>query len=207
MPELDDLLEFVPEDKREAFKAKGAGYVRLTDDVALAHVTASQSLRDKVSQPVAAAALKNFQELKLPEMLKAEAEKVRAEFKPKDETPEQKELREMREWKKQVEAEKVAEARKDALRKKAAEMKYDPLKAERLYALGDDAETVLAELAKDVADRDAKIAELEAKIKYGDKAPPAGTPSANSITMDAFEKMDAKAKAAFMAKPGATIRD
>lgn len=207
MPELDDLLEFVPEDKREAFKAKGAGYVRLTDDVALAHVTASQSLRDKVSTPVAEAALKNFQDRKLPEILKAEADKVRAEFKPKDETPEQKELREMREWKKQVEAEKVAEARKDKLRKKAAEMKYDPLKAERLYALGDDAETVLAELAKDVADRDAKIAELEAKIKYGDKAPPAGTPSANSITMDAFEKMDAKAKAAFMAKPGATIRD
>lgn len=207
MPELDDLIEFVPEDKREAFKAKGAGYVRLTDDLALAHVTASQSLRDKVSTPVAAAALKNFQEFKLPELLKAEAEKVRAEFKPKDETPEQKELREMREWKKQVEAEKVADARRDKLRKKAGELKYDPLKAERLYALGDDAETVLAELAKDVADRDAKIAELEAKIKYGDKAPPAGTPSANSITMDAFEKMDAKAKAVFMAKPGATIRD
>lgn len=207
MPELDDLLEFVPEDKREAFKAKGAGYVRLTDELAVEHVNKSQSLKDKVSQPVAMAVLKNFQELKLPEILKAEAEKVRAEFKPKDETPEQKELREMREWKKQVEAEKVAEARKDKLRKKAAEMKYDPLKAERLYALGDDAETVLAELAKDVADRDAKIAELEAKIKYGDNAPPAGTPSANSITMDAFEKMDAKAKAAFMAKPGATIRD
>lgn len=207
MPELDDLLDFVPEDKREAFKAKGAGYVRLTDDLALAHVTASQSLRDKVANPIVEARFRNFEETELAKRLEAEREKVRDEFKPKDETPEQKELREMREWKKQVEAEKVAEARKDKLRKKAAEMKYDPLKAERLYALGDDAESVLAELAKDVADRDAKIAELEAKIKYGDKAPPAGTPSANSITMDAFEKMDAKAKAAFMAKPGATIRD
>lgn len=53
----------------------------------------------------------------------------------------------------------------------------------------------------------AKIAELEAKIKWGDTAPPAGSSSANSITREAFDKMDAKSRAAFMAKPGATIRD
>ena len=52
-----------------------------------------------------------------------------------------------------------------------------------------------------------KIAALEQKLKYGDKAPPAGSASANSITREAFDKMDAKDRAAFMAKPGSTIRD
>ena len=53
----------------------------------------------------------------------------------------------------------------------------------------------------------AKIAELEARIKWGDTPPRAGSSSANSITREAFDKMDAKDRAAFMAKPGATIRD
>jgi len=205
MAELDDLLEFVPEDKREAFKAKGAGYVRLTDDVALAHVTASQSLRDKVSRPVAEAALKNFQELKLPDLLKVEAEKVRAEYKPKDETPEQKELREMREWKKQVEADKKAETTKDALRKKAGELKYDPLKAERFYTMP-DAEEVLTSIAADFAAKDAKIAELEAKIKFGDKAPAGGGPAGgNVVTQAAYDAMTPAQQREAMLKPGAQI--
>lgn len=206
MAELDDLIEFVPEDKREAFKAKGAGYVRLTDDLAFEHVNKSQSLRDKVSRPVAEAALRNYETEKLPLKLKEEADKVRAEFKPKDETPEQKELREMREWKKQVEEREKADTRKAELRKKAAELKYDPLKAEKLYALP-DADSVLDDLVKDLAERDKKIAELETKMKYGDKAPPGGEAAgANVISEEAFNKMTPREQAAHMAKPGAGIK-
>ena len=74
-------------------------------------------------------------------------------------------------------------------------------------AAADFVERSTAASSRQEAKLEAKIAELEAKIKYGDKAPPAGSSSANSITREAFDKMDAKDRAAFMAKPGATIRD
>lgn len=200
---MDDLLEFVPEDKREAFtgKWKESGYIKLTDDIALEHVTKSQSLRDKVSTPIAEAALKNFQEKKLPEILKAERENIRKEFAPKEETPEQKELREMREWKESVLKEKQMDERKAALRKKAADLKYDPLKAEKLYAL-DDAEVVLADLAADRAEMLKKIEDLEKQLKYGANPPAGGSADGPALTQDEFMKLDAKARAEFMAKGG-----
>lgn len=200
---MDDLLEFVAEDKREAFgaKFKGAGYLKLTDDLALDYVTKSQSLRDKVSTPVAEAALKNFQEKKLPEILKTERENIRKEFAPKEETPEQKELREMREWKQTVLKDKQTDERKAALRKKAADLKYDPLKAEKLYAL-EDAEVVLADLASDRAELLKKIEDLEKQAKYGANPPAGGTSDGPAMSEAEFMKLDAKARAEFMVKGG-----
>lgn len=200
---MDDLLEFVPEDKREAFtgKWKESGYGKLTDEIALEHVSKSQSLRDKVATPIAEAALKNFQEKKLPEILKAERENIRKEFAPKEETPEQKELREMREWKESVLKEKQMDERKDALRKKASDLKYDPLKAEKLYAL-DDAEAVLADLAADRAELLKKIEDYEKQLKYGAKPPAGGGGEGPEMTEADFNRLDAKARAEFMAKGG-----
>lgn len=170
---MDDLLEFVPEDKREAFtgKWKESGYGKLTDEIALEHVTKSQSLRDKVATPIAEAALKNFQEKKLPDILKAEREKLVKELHP-EETPEQKRIRELEEKLSEKDRREAAENKKAALRKKAGELGYDITKAERLAAL-EDADDVLADFAADRAELLKKIEDLEKQIKFGAR-PPAG---------------------------------
>ena len=99
-------------------------------------------------------------------------EEIRKEFAPKDETPEQKEIRELREWKIANEKKERDNTKKDALRKKAAELGYDPLKAEKLYQL-ENAEDVLIEFVNDFKSLKTKNEELENKIKYGGRPIPA----------------------------------
>jgi len=197
----EELLAYVPEDKRVEFAEKTALYDVLTDDVAYERVKKSQSLTDKIATPIVDARFKNFETTKLAEVLKEHEDKIRKEYAPKDETPEQKELREMREWKKSVIAEKETIAKKESLRKKASELGYDPLKAERFYAIP-DAEAFIAEQAEEVKAYKAKIEELEKKIKYGTNPPPAGKTGTNVISKAELSKMAPMEQAAFFSKGG-----
>lgn len=199
---MDDLLEFVPEDKREAFKAKATGYVRLSDDVVLEYANRkeSQSIRDKIATPISEARFKNYEETKLPGILKAEREKLMKELHP-EETPEQKRVRELEEKLAERDRKDAAEARKAELRKKASDLKYDPIKAERLYAL-EDADAVLADFAADRAELLKKIEDLEKQVKYGANPPAGGNADGPALTQEEFMKLDAKARAEFMAKGG-----
>lgn len=197
----EEFLAYVPEDKRAEFAEKTKAYAELTDDVAFEYVKKSQSLTDKIATPHAEARLKSWKEKDFPKELEAEREKIRAEFAPKTETPEQKELREMREWKAAQIKEKADETRKAEIRKKAHDLGLDPIKAERFYVLP-DADAFIAEMAEDAKAQKAKIEELEKKIKYGTNPPPGGGGAGLVITLDDLNKMEPKAQAAFFAKGG-----
>lgn len=173
----DDLLAYVPEDKRKEFSDKSAGYVVLNDDIAVEHVKKSQSLTDRIATPIVEARFKNFKERDFPKELEAEREKIRLELmKGKEETPDQKTIRELNEWKSAQLKKEADEIRKAEIRKKAAELGLDPLKAERFHVLP-DAEDFLKELAEETKGYKAKIEELEKKGRYGAGAPPAGSAS------------------------------
>jgi hypothetical protein len=176
----DDLLAYVPEDKRKEFSEKVAGYVVLSDDIAVEHVKKSQSLTDRIATPIVEARFKNYKERDYPKELEAEREKIRLELtKGKEETPEQKELREMREWKAKTEKEKADDARRADIRQKAKDLGLDPLDYEPFYALP-DADAYLKKFAdKEKAFKD-KIADMEKAGRFGAKIPLGGSASGDS---------------------------
>jgi hypothetical protein len=183
---MEELLVYVPEDKREEFKTKASGYVKMTDEIAFEHVRKSQSLTDKIATPIVEARFRNFEETKLSQRLEEEREKVRKEFAPKDETPEQKELRALKEWKDQTLREKLNEERKTSLRKKASDLGLDPLKAEKLYPLN-DAEEFLESQAKEIEAYKTKISDYEKQLKFGSGSPMGGR-AATVNELDSMKK-------------------
>lgn len=197
---MDELLAFVPEDKRAEFAevAKTSGYVKLSDDVALNHVLNSQSLRDKVATPVAETALKNFQERKLPELIKAEREKLIKELNP-EETPEQKRIRELEERIAAADRKEAAEMARAKMRELGKSKGIDVTLAEKLYALPEDEAGQIIEafekLARDKAD-------LETRLNYGSRKPAGGGGATKGITIDELNAMSSKDQAAFFANGG-----
>lgn len=87
-----------------------------------------------------------FREEKLPSLLEAERERLRAELNPQ-ETPEQKQLRAMQEKIDSMTAKENKFELEKRLRSKAKELDYDPERATRFAALGENAETFLSEEA------------------------------------------------------------
>lgn len=170
----EELLAYVPEEKRAEFAEKTKGYDILTEEVAFGMVAKSQALSDRIATPIVEARFRNFQETKLAGVLAEERAKVIKELAPKDETPEQKRLKELETKLAERDAQDAVSKKKEALRKKAAELGYDPLKAERLFALP-DAEDFLKDLATEHKTVAEKIAEYEKRIKYGANTPGAGS--------------------------------
>jgi len=187
----EDLLAYVPEDKRKEFSEKVAGYVVLNDDIAVEHVKKSQSLTDRIATPIVEARFKNYKERDYPKELEAEREKIRLELtKGKEETPEQKELREMREWKAATEKEKADEVRKAEIRQKAKDLGLDPLDYEYLYAIPDYDAHLKKFSEKEKSFRE-KIEALETKGRYGAPDPKGGSapgPKDLQAKYDAAEK-------------------
>lgn len=129
---MDDLLQFVPAEKLEDFKAVAAGYVKADVEAIKQNI----SLFDKIVEGPLLKREKNLRENEFPKLIEAEREKIRKEYAPKDETPEQKELREMREWKSQMLEKEKSFQRKEDLRSKYKDL--DPEIASELYALDDE---------------------------------------------------------------------
>ena len=171
----DDLLGYIPEDKRAEFVEKTKSYSVLNDDIAVEYVKKSQSLTDKIATPIAEARFKNYKERDWPKELEAEKEKIRAELtKGKEETPDQKTIRELTEWKAAQLKKEQDDAKKAEVRAKAHELGLDPLEYEALYALP-DVETHLKKFSDKEKAMKAKIEELEKQIKFGAKIPNAGS--------------------------------
>lgn len=143
-------------------------------------------------------ATERFKENKLPDILKEEREKIRQELNP-EETEEQKRIRELQEKVQSFETEKQREQRKAQLREKAKELGYDPLKAERYVAFGDDADKMLEQDAKEFQSTiDTKVNEY-IKQKYGGKPPEAPTEKGeNAMSRSQFEDLGADKKMEFM---------
>lgn len=151
--------------------------------------------------------LKNFKEKDLPGLLKDREEALRKELNP-EETPEQKQIRELEEWKAaQIEASKVNDL-KSALRAKAQEIGADPLKAERYAVHGEKAEEFL------ISDHEAFNAAVKAgldteiKTRFGGKMPKVDNPKdpAKVMSRNAFEQLSPAERADF-AKSGGEITD
>ena len=83
-----------------------------------------------------------FKAEKLPALIEEEKKKIQKELNP-DETPEQKRIRELEEGIKARDQKDAIADRKSLLRTKAAELKADPLWAEKYYIYGDDAEKMM----------------------------------------------------------------
>jgi len=77
-----------------------------------------------------------FREEKLPGLLEAERERLRSELNPQ-ETPEQREMRELRSEMAKIKAERDMATLKDKLRARAKDLNYDPERAAKLAIIGD----------------------------------------------------------------------
>lgn len=163
-------------------------------------------LDSKISKSVDNA-LERFKESKLPGLLDDEREKIRKELDP-DETPEQKEIRELREQLQKNESERAIDKRKADLRKKANELKYDPDRAEGLFIYGEDAEKVLEKEVEYFQSQLKSGIEQVIKEKYGDTPPPTKGQKTDGKFMKRpdFERLSPTERAEF-AKAGGKLED
>lgn len=131
-----------------------------------------------------------FREEKLPSLLEQERERLRAELNP-EETPEQKELREMRSEMNKIKAERDMATLKDKLRDRAKELNYDPERAAKLAIIGDydQATSMMQDQAEYLQSAlDAERTKLVNERLGGN--PPAGGESLNSsLTEEAVASM------------------
>jgi uncharacterized protein YciI len=148
-------------------------------------------------------AIKKYEDERLPEKEKVMREAIRKELNP-DESPEQKQIRELRE---KLEAKERAEAianRQNALRAKAKEFGVDPEVAADYAQYGDDAENVLKRHAEwHKKELDALKAET-AKKAFGNRTPTDGS-SLNAKPQAEIDAMNPKDKAAFFAAGGVPL--
>lgn len=142
---LDELESFAKDlDPLKNIKTKDEAYdFMLRND-------AFKSALDYETQKRVENALNKFKDEKLPDILKSEGEKIRAEINP-EETPEQKRIRELEDRIKKDDEERRVNQLKQALREKAKELAekekvpYDPLRAERFALFGEDADNMLTD--------------------------------------------------------------
>lgn len=126
-----------------------------------------------------------FTETKLPEIMKQEKEKLMKELHP-EETPLEKRVREQDEWIKASIKKDEDNARKDQLRKKAAEIGYDPIRAERYSAYGEDAETMLLQDHEYMTGFVKTKVEEETARRFSNKGP-FGNSSDNKTTLEVLK--------------------
>ena len=191
---MDDLLQFVPAEKQEEFKTVAQGYIKADPEA----IKKNQVLFDQIVIPSLKTREENIYRDEFPKRLEAEREKIRKEYAPKDETPEQKELREMREWKAQMLEKEKSFQRKEELRVKYKDL--DPEIASELYALDDD------KIAKIMSGIKSKI-ETAKNEKFKSGPPLGGGSTANQMSIADFLKLDGKAQAEFMKSGGKLTED
>jgi len=147
-----------------------------------------------------------FMATKLPDIMKAEKEKLIKELHP-EETPLEKRVREQDERIKAFENEKLDNSRKEVLRKKAVEIGFNPVRAERYSVYGDEAENVLVQDYEYMQTFVKENVEKEAKKRYGNGNIPqgGGNPNQKLITLDALNDMMPKERSAYFAAGGGVI--
>jgi len=111
-----------------------------------------------------------FKSEKLPELVKAEREKIMKEINP-DLTPEQKRIAELEQRLQQNDREKAEQSLKASLRQKASELNYDPIRAEQLFVYGDKAVEKLQSEVDYFQSAIDKALEKKLKGQYSPKEP------------------------------------
>ncbi len=149
-------------------------------------------------------AIERYEQNKLPEKEKELRDKVQKELNP-EETEEQRKIRELNEKLEAMESKEQTEQRKAQLRTKAKELGFDPIKAERYAAFGEDAEKVLEEDAEWFKSSINNEVEKSIKERYGGKVPEAPKEKTeNTMGRSEFEQMAPQEKHAFV-KDGGTV--
>lgn len=118
-----------------------------------------------------------FESEKLPKIIKAKEKELREQINKElnpEETPEQKQIRELREQLEGMAKEKANVELKDSLRAKAKELGFDMSKAERYYVYGDKALDVLQEDAEWFKTQINTETEAQIKARFGDNPTPTG---------------------------------
>lgn len=166
---MDDLLQFVPEDKREEFLNVAKNYVKADPD----EIKRNTSLFDRIVDGPIRTREKNLREIEFPKLLEAEKDRLRKEFAPKEETPEQSRLRELENKLAAKEAKELEFERRNSLRSKYKDVAPDI--AERLHLLDDES---VDGVVNHIGELKNRIAELEKVNRYGSKAPSGGVATA-----------------------------
>lgn len=149
-------------------------------------------------------AIERYEEKKLPEKEKELQEKIRKELNP-EETEEQKRIRELQEKLQAMETKEQTEQRKAQLRAKAKELGFDPIKAERYAAFGEDAEKILEEDAEWFKSSINSGIEKTIKERFGGKVPEAPKEKTeNTISRKEFEQLTPQEQANWV-KDGGTV--
>jgi len=122
----------------------------LTKETAFDFIKSNQMLISAFDSEVSKSVnsgVENFKAKGMQEILKEKEAAIRAEINPK-ETPEQKEIRELKEWKNQSLNDQKMSALKDELSLKAKELDFDTIKAKDFAVWGEDAISKLEEYAE-----------------------------------------------------------
>ncbi len=150
------LIDWITQNATLKDSAKMEDFKKLVDDLdymknvktveeARAFIMRSDILKralDKETQERVDAHDKNFKEKELPKLEKEITDKVNKELNP-EETPKDKQLRELMEKDAARDKKEAVRDLKKSLREKAVELKFDPIKAERFHVYGDKALEVM----------------------------------------------------------------
>lgn len=132
---------------------------------------------------------KRFAETKLPEILKTEREKLMKELNP-EETPEQKQLRELQEKLAERDRKEARRELEAQLRTKAQEIGFDPVRAERYAAFGDEAMTALESDAQWFDEAMKSKVDEAMKSRYSTTTPKGGnSPTGKTVTRTELQAM------------------
>ena len=198
---MDDLLQFVPEEKQDEFRTVAEGYIKRDPDSISELIANDQRLHDRILDKPLKTREQNLRENEFPKLLesklKEERDKLMKELNP-EESPAEKRLRELEQKLADKERKETEYERRATLREQYKDVAPDV--AEKLYALDDDSVNAVMEYTKGLR---TKIDELEKVQKYGGK-PPAGGGRAGvkSISEAEYNAMAPKEQAAYLASGG-----
>ena len=165
-----------------------------------------KSALDKETQQRAENALERYKNEKLPEKEKELRAQLEKELNP-DETPEQQRLKKLEKELEERDRREQKRQLEDKLAAKASELGFDPQKARRYSAFGEEAEKYLEQDAQDFKSQIEERYKEEIKKRYGNKAPEAPEEhEENSISRAEYDKMDPAQRSKHL-KEGGKVHD
>ena len=165
---MEDLLQFVDEDKREQFSEIAKGYIKTDPELVSEFVKSNQSLYDKLLEKPLKTREQNLRDIEFPRMLKEEREKLLSEINPQ-ETPIERKVRELEEKLAEKERKEAEYERKSFLREQYKDIA--PNVAEKLYKLDDESVNAVIDYIEQLK---AEVDELKKSQKYVGAAPTGG---------------------------------
>ena len=153
-----------------------------TSDEALAFMERNSVFRSAIDAETSRRSEKAIETWKgknLDKLMKEKEEQVRLELNP-EEDPRDKTIREMQEKMKQRDIKDAQTELKAKLRAKASDIGFDPIKAERYYIYGDDAEKMLVEDSEYFSTTLNEKLEKEIKTRFAGQTPK-GSPAPEKL--------------------------